>query len=167
MSYNDIQPTKLAEQEIKEVNIQLSNVCGIMWNEGQIYLQLNINNEIFMTNVPQDLFKQMFPSVIKVKSGKFALLGCDKQTLIQFDENNEDLVKTLGILPSQLNNFKKNNEDDHYAQLVKTSGFEKEYCLLFGGQIIFHSSSKKDMETYRDSHPYLEYTEYYPQLNNT
>ena len=126
--------------------------------------KLKHKNLSYMEEISTKDFGSEYPSIIQLGSGQFAFLSQDKQTYIHFDINDSQLLKTLGVKKDQLDYFEscgRNKENDIF-EIVKQQGLENEYCLIFGDRVLFHSTSKEDVEKHKKENRNLAWLEYNP-----
>jgi hypothetical protein len=126
-------------------------------------------NKIYSTNsngVESELsrreFLDLFPSMCQSNSGKITFFSNDGNTSFQINESNEQFLSVLGVDIPKFNSFKNYSND--VTEIIQKAGLEKEYCLLFGNNIVFHSFSKDDIEKYRRDNPWVLLITYEPIL---
>lgn len=113
-----------------------------------------IGNDSNHREISKDEFGALFPTLAQTKSGKFIFISCDRRMVIPLDELGDEFLSTLTVSESILNRFKHygRGQNNDLFELIKKNGLEKEYCLVFGGKIMFHSPSKEEVEKYKKSH---------------
>ncbi len=92
-------------------------------------------------------------SYIQLENGKYLLL--DNNTLYEFSDNIPENIL------SRFENYGKDKENDLF-KLVKKHGLEKEYCLVFMNQIMFHSPLKNECDNYEKQHSSISFVRYGP-----
>lgn len=144
--------------------VSLQDVTGISYDDKHIYLLIQKSGRQFSLPMTKDDFHKMFPTLIKTKDGSFGLTSYDRKCFLEIDKNNKKLVDALGLCETQINVLENNTKDNRYYNIVKDAGLADEYCLMFGGQIMFHSKSREEIDAHKAQHPYFCFSEYVPNI---
>jgi hypothetical protein len=146
------------------IQLSTNDIRAITYTDSQLKIIAQINDEIVAVSVTKSYLRQLFPNIAKLRSGELGLVSFDQSCFVPIDESNDALIKAINIPPSQIDSLEQSAKDDTCYKLVKNAGLQEEYCLLFSGHIIFHCETEAEMKTYKNAHPGLCFTEYYPQL---
>jgi hypothetical protein len=148
-----------------EIILETSDIKTITCQNGNIILNVHKNDFCCEMQIDKMTFKSIFPQIAYIPSiNKYCFVSHDQKTFIDFDPQNKEIIETTGTLLDQLTNFEVATKNTKYHEIVKAAGFDKEYCLVFAGNIMFHSPSKEEMYSYKNEHPYFAYTEYHPHI---
>lgn len=110
--------------------------------------------------------RKEYPVVGLMNDGKILLMREDRSSGVVIDK---EILKMLA--PSQgtvrcVESYLPGGDSDIF-ELVKKEGLEKEYCLIYGGKILFHSPSKEACNEHERSHPCLGFTRWGPMFEKS
>jgi hypothetical protein len=126
----------------------MEDIQSIVCSNGKLYIvdsrheMLEISNKDFLT---------LFSRILQLESGEMVLINDDKSIAVAIDEELSSILQLNKTQLKYLFSCGRNQDNDVY-ELVKSQGYEKEYCLIFAGHILFHSSSKEETDKYENEH---------------
>lgn len=111
---------------------------------------------------PKDV-QQMYPQFFVIKDKQ--CIGNAKQgDFIQIDlEADFPILQKLYPDHDGLRSMKRKMRG-YQKQPAVPPEYKDKYCLLFGGKVVYSGDSKEDLIRERAKCPYLDYTEYIPNL---
>jgi hypothetical protein len=156
-----------------DILVDVSNVANVQIKDGRILLVIDMYPGTDWSTVDEfdtsyefaetDLvgLKSFFPLLV-YRNGKYLLSTNDGTKYFAFDQPE---LESSGVDGRYMDMLRDMTDSDGSTKVVKEAGFEKEYCLLFGNRIFFHSPSEEEMLAFKEKNQHLLFIAYYPSTN--
>ena len=91
-----------------------------------------------------------YPEIVMLANGEIGLWSEDKQSGLIICEETLKLLVHSEATTDCVDAYRRGGTSDVF-ELVKREGLENEYCLIFGGKILFHSRTKEECDAHERS----------------
>lgn len=153
------------------VTVNMDRVLNVVLHEEKLLLICGDPSEDESTALPKmeiyeidkNIFNKMFPSIFYSNS-KFGFMAADKQHMIPLNVDDTKFMEAVGVTQESLDRVKfLTDGENNYMELIRKLGLTREHCIIFAGQILFHSPNLDEFNTYRrDMNPHIGVSEYHP-----
>lgn len=128
-------------------------------NMKQVLYETDVDGLLDYFGGPKN-FHEIFSDFMGYENDCYLVNG-DKSMKIKLDIANVEMLGKLGIRFEYSELFNRYNTT---IMDIVPDELKNDYCLIFGGKVMFHSKDLNEMIRFRDSVG-LSFTEYYPQSN--